>query len=305
MPAKIFLSCGQDSPEEKKVGEDLKNCLTLQGFEVFLAFKTQRMEDVDDIIIKNLESSDYFIFIDFRREKIKGFMRKQYRGSLFTNQELALAHYLKFEKAMFLQQTGIRLEGMTKYFLSNPEKFDSFQEVIDKVKLLIEQRRWMPTYSRQLSVKNLRMEKRPIGYRDHAGEYAQYVWFAHIENRRSRTRAENTRSRLVNVTDPMGKPGCPDRGLLKWAGQFGYERLIMPNEDEPFDAFAIDFKNHLEVYLHSAADVPREPIIKGTPGVYKLKYQVIAFNFPTMEFEVELKLTGNIETTKAELIRAQ
>ncbi len=232
-------------------------------------------------------------------------MRREYRGSLFTNQELALAHYLKFEEAIFLQQTGIRLEGMTKYFLSNPETFDSFQEVIDKVKALVKQRRWVPTYSRQLSVKNLRMEKRPIGYRDHAGEYAQYVWFAHIENRRSRTRAENTRARLANVTDPKGKCSCPDRGLLKWAGQFGYERLIMPGEDEPFDAFAIDFKNHLEIYLHSAADVPREPIIKGVPGVYKLKYQIIAFNFPTMEFEIKLELTGNIETTKAELISDQ
>jgi len=229
-------------------------------------------------------------------------MRKQYRGSLFTNQELALAHYLKFEKAMFLQQTGIRLEGMTKYFLSNPEKFDSFQEVIDKVKLLIEQRRWMPTYSRQLSVKNLRMEKRPIGYRDHAGEYAQYVWFAHIENRRSRTRAENTRARLVDIRDPAGNHSCPDRGLLKWTGQFGYERLIMPNEDEPFDAFAIDVKNYLDVYLHSAADVPRRPIIKGSPGVYLMKYQVIAFNFPTLEFTVELKLTGKIGTTEGKLV---
>ncbi len=278
--------------------------MALQGFVVFLAFKTQRMEDVDDTIIKNLESSDYFVFIDFKREKITDPPNEEFRGSLFTNQELALAHYLKFEEAIFIQQKGVRLEGMTKYFLSNPELFDNLQEVTKKVNALVEQRKWRPTYSRQLFVKELRKEERLIGYRDHAGEYRQYVWFAHIENKRSRTRAENTRARLINVTDPSGKSACPDRGLLKWAGQFGYERLIMPNEDEPFDAFAIDFKNHLYVYLHSAADVPREPIIKGATGIYKLKYHVIAFNYPTLEFEIQLNLTGDVNTTTAELINA-
>ena len=70
--AKIFLSCGQReaSPEiecAKKIKEELKAI----GFEVFLAIEVQTAQALTDRIYQELESSDYFIFIDFKREAIK------------------------------------------------------------------------------------------------------------------------------------------------------------------------------------------------------------------------------------------
>jgi len=59
----------------------------------YIAFKVQSLNDIMTIT-KELRSSDYYLFIDFVRRPTKS----QYLHiSLFTHQELALAHHLGFK----------------------------------------------------------------------------------------------------------------------------------------------------------------------------------------------------------------
>jgi hypothetical protein len=52
--------------------------------------------------MRQLETSDYFLFIDFKRERIR--CPNIFRGSLFTNQELAIASFLGLESIVFQEK---------------------------------------------------------------------------------------------------------------------------------------------------------------------------------------------------------
>ena len=94
MPAKVFISCGQASPAEKQITDSLAKWFSSQGFSPYVAIQVQSILDLNGGIIGNLKTSDYYLFVNLRRERLKRFPRSEYRGSLFTNQELAIAYAL-------------------------------------------------------------------------------------------------------------------------------------------------------------------------------------------------------------------
>src|SRR5258708_30521193 len=92
---KIFVSCGQSAgSDEIGVAEKIRDRLMTLGFDVYLAFEQQSLGDLRANIFRELEDSEYSLFIDFLRDELKGEEETRYRGSLFCNQELALAAYL-------------------------------------------------------------------------------------------------------------------------------------------------------------------------------------------------------------------
>lgn len=303
MTGKVFISCGQATKPERDVARNFRKWLGKKGFDPYVAIETQSIQDVNSGIIGNLMSADYYIFIDFRREKIND-SPEEYRGSLFTNQELAIAYTLGFDKTLFLQQSNIRLEGMAKYVLSNAGRFDNLEEIPKILKEEIKKRRWDPDYSRHLVPASIQMFRQAVQYTDHTRSYNQYIWHAEIENRRHDFGAFSTIARLESIQVGGNQITSPDKSYLKWAEQSGYERTILPRESAKFDAFAIDDKPGYNcVYLHSSADVyPRRPILPNRLGQYMLHYQVFAQGFPLMQFAVALDLTGNIATTTAKIV---
>jgi hypothetical protein len=100
--AKLFLSCGQN-PEyrERDWGEKVANALGPSGvgFHVFFAPRVQDSKSLTQIIFRELEDSDYYVLIDFKRERLLppfqpwgllSVRRFHHRGSLFSHQEFAL-----------------------------------------------------------------------------------------------------------------------------------------------------------------------------------------------------------------------
>src|ERR1700681_1582447 len=110
MPAQIFISCGQATPRERDAAARLKKALVEDGYRVYVAIQAQSIEDVNSGIIRQLERSDYYVFIDFGRESLS-WLGRESRGSLFTHQELAIAHRTGFEHVLFFQEDGVKLEG--------------------------------------------------------------------------------------------------------------------------------------------------------------------------------------------------
>ena len=62
-------------------------------------------------VLRRLELSEYFLMIDFKRERLKG--KPSHRGSLFTHQELAIATFLEIEQLRFSEK-GIEWNGISK-----------------------------------------------------------------------------------------------------------------------------------------------------------------------------------------------
>ena len=90
-PARIFISCGQqENTGERKIANDICQKLIEMGFEVYVATQEQSPKGIKENIFWRLDESEYLIFIDFKREQL---VSGEYKGSLFSHQELAIATY--------------------------------------------------------------------------------------------------------------------------------------------------------------------------------------------------------------------
>jgi hypothetical protein len=154
--AQIFLSCGQADKKERDATARIKETLTAQGFEVYVAIQAQSIQDLNAGIIKQLERSDYYLFIDFRRERLGPDQESRFRGSLFTHQELALAYRSGFERVLFFRERGTMLEGLLRYMGANSMIFDSVDELVQRLDSSFRKRGWTPDYSRHLTATRLR-----------------------------------------------------------------------------------------------------------------------------------------------------
>jgi len=304
MPGKIFISCGQGSAEEKQVASQIKTWLIGKGYNPYVAIETQSIQDVNTSIIGNLKASDYYIFIDFAREQIGNKNGSSiFRGSIFTNQELAIAYVLEFEEVLYFKQDNVKLEGIGSYLLSNAIPFQSKTDVPFLLEKAIVQKDWDPSYSRHLTLG----QPKYAGvwqYGDHTGAYFDHIWHLSIKNLRYDSAAFDTVIRLNEFVDPAGTLNrSRDRNFLKWAGKkTAYSSTILPRDECNFDLFALDQKNNSLLRLHSEEDnPPRQPIIN-TPGNYVLHYQLFSKGFPLLEFSVQLGLTGNYSTTQVAII---
>ncbi|MDD5016439.1 MAG: hypothetical protein PHW73_15345 [Atribacterota bacterium] len=282
MSGKVFISCGQRPPFEKNVAEKIAKLLK-EDFELdsYLAFKIQGLNDIMKIT-EELKSSDFYLFIDFFRKDKVGLP-----CSLFTHQELALAHHLGFQEIIAFQQKRAPLEGFLRYVQSNPEPFKDEDDLLQKLRIIVSERGWNKNYSRNLIISNV-SRVGPLYYSDQTGKYHEWVWDVDIENRRPDVAAINTACLLDYIISPAGaKIESSDRSWLKWGGQIGYQRTILPMDYGKINIFAIHC-NENGVYLHSAQDlVPRTPVITDE-GVYKMCYKIFAEHFPLFSFIVEL-----------------
>jgi len=153
---------------------------------------------VNSGIIGELKRADFYIFIDFKRQLIGD---KKYRGSLFTNQELAIAYLLDFEKVIFLQEQKVKLEGLLRYMGANPKTFTGRQELLSHVKTLVREKGWDPGYTRHLTVENLRGLPGIVTLENPFDHWHAKPFYVDVKNKRTDIGAERTQVRLVYVTD--------------------------------------------------------------------------------------------------------
>jgi hypothetical protein len=299
MPARVFISCGQATTEERGVASEIRQWLRSKGFDPYVAIQTQSIQDVNSAIIKELKRADYYIFVDFRREKLVLDGSEAWRGSLFTNQELAIAYILGFEKVIFFQQEGVLLEGLLKYMGSNATLFTTTDELLKSLKEAIGDKQWNDSYTRHLVAARPRWSNGLIGFGQLSGKFL----YIDVENRREDLAAFDTVARLAFITTPEGtRYPSPNRSHLKTTGQPGFVQIIWPRSHGAFDVLVIDATNPCHVFLNNALDVaPLSPVITSS-GLYKLEYEVLARDFPVLNFVLALNVTGNCETTEVQLI---
>jgi hypothetical protein len=281
MPGKVFLSCGQRPPREKKVAQQIKKLLEDKfDLDCYVAINIQGLNDIMKIT-DELKSSDYYLFVDFFR---KG---EYFLCYLFTHQEFVLAHHLGFKDMIAFKENGVPSEGFIKYVQANPEPFKTDEELLKKIEIFVRERKWNKDYSRNLIVDHIERVG-PIQYGDQTGSYLEHVWHAYILNRRPDVAAVDSVCILDSIEFPDKiKKDCDDRSYLKWAKQMSYRKTILPQDYGVIDIFAIH-ANERGVFLHSEWDMrPRQPIIKDD-GKYKLHYKVFSEGFPLLPFCVEV-----------------
>jgi len=302
----VFLSCGQREGE-REIAKQIQQMLRDEfDMECYNADSVQGFDDVMSIT-EHLSKADYYLFIDFKRERVEP---DDLEISVFTHQEFALARAWGITEMAAFQEKGLKSHGMLSYLLVHPIEFTRGQ-LVELVREEIRRKGWNNNYSRNLVVWKLCPEAKLIKFTDHTGTSVGRVWFMWVRNHRDDRSAFDTVAILYSVTDEATgqEARCQDSSYLKWAGQKGFHKTIFPQDVAAFSAFAVRVEQP-GVFLHSAADVPRQPIISEV-GRYKLEYRIYSESFPPVSATVALNYTGFLgmelqiqpSATSAELLK--
>ena len=299
MGARVFISCGQRAGE-REIAQVVAQWFSSRGFRPYVALEAQSIQDVNAGIIGELRRSDYYVFIDFRRELLDGTEQPAHRGSLFSHQELAIAYTMDFEHAVFFRESGVRLEGVAAYTASNSTAFEDRSRVPDLVAEAVQRRGWHAGYSRNLVAGPLRMPDEHIQYRDLRGRFL----YADIQNRRPDVGATGVVARLPALRIAGGPwQVSPNRSHLKVTGQhLAFEQTIWPESHGAFDLLCVDMERGSRVYLNNALDVSPTPVLLDAVGEHLLEYEVFAHGFERVVFTVRLRTTAECTGALAELV---
>src|SRR5215831_3571838 len=67
-PANVFISCGDARAAEKAIAHEVAARLERMGFKPYVAVEVHDLRGLANNIYAQLDASEYFLFIDFKRE---------------------------------------------------------------------------------------------------------------------------------------------------------------------------------------------------------------------------------------------
>jgi hypothetical protein len=314
--ARVFISCGQrKDSEELKTAHKILDRLKELGFDPYIAVEEQTLRGLKENIFPRLQDSEYFVFVDFKREKLiphgRGktgvvWSRKlQHRGSLFSHQELALASFLDLP-LLLLQEKGVKPEdGILRFLQANAILFTDRSSVPDVIADQVRRRNWNPRSRNELVLER----DDPKQYADHqvqttAGVEPRRFYYVDVRNLHCRKTATNCYVYLEKAIKLVRPPiHIPFNSVeLKWSGYMLPNSHILPRTARPFDAFAVLHRLPTELELISFSDslaFGRPPI--HAAGEYELHYAVVSDNFPVARASLTLSLSETLDRTELKL----
>jgi hypothetical protein len=297
--ARVFISCGQrKDSEEEKLARKIETRLINLGFEPYVAVGEQSLSGLKENLFRQLDRSEYFVFIDFKRECLDG--TDCYRGSLFSHQELAIASYLEIEPLAFQEQGVKQNDGVLGFIQGNAIPFSEREKLPDLVIEHVERRmkdgKWDPRWRNDLV-----LERSPAECRDimHAGLEKKHRYF-HIDvhNRHRRKIAMNCCAYLEKAISLDSRNEISFKMFeLKWEGYLLPGAHILAGKTRSFDAFCIECDVPAKLEFYGSYDASYFlPRIEGS-GRYELTYSVVADNFPAARKSFYLTLSSSLNAT--------
>lgn len=323
LKAKVFISCGQNkNTDEVNIAQSIAEKLTEKGFDYYIAVQEQSLKGVTENIFKQLETSEYFLFIDFKRENILPNNNEIIcRGSLFSHQELAVASYLGIKTIAF-QEKGVKPDdGIMRFIQANCIYFDDRQKlsslVIDKI--LKEQ--WNSQWKNQLKLEyqDYSTGRLPLDISENTSDVSSLsiptsmshkkqssgapARFYHIvvKNLHKNKMAINCIAYLKSVQRIPGNVTNPKTVEFKWAGYILPNAMIPPNSERSFDAFYASESDPFRLLFNEFTDFYEYDYCIRGPGDFELTYVVVSENFPPAEriFKVHIgNFIDDIKVTK-------
>jgi hypothetical protein len=138
-----FISCGQQTAEERGLGEQIAALVREKtGYGGYFAQQQTSLEGVSKHIFEAIHSADAFIAVMHRRDVFND-RDAEYRGSVWVEQEIAIAAFMQQAlgrgmPARAYVQRHIRMEGVRGFILLNPIEFESSEDVLNDLE------QWLP-----------------------------------------------------------------------------------------------------------------------------------------------------------------
>ncbi len=288
--ARVFVSCGQRSPREIAIGRAVYEYFRTRGFEAYFAERVHSPDALTTNIFKFLTQSEYFVFIDFKRDAIG---HNDFRGSLFVNQELAISTFLGIEGIGFCER-GTKREGILEYHIYNAFLFDDGTEIIgilDKETAI-----WDKDSANEIDLtfdpdsvsRNVTITNNPTR--------PMSDWYhVSIMNRNKRKHAYNCMGYISRITTLSGKdeislPSCE----LIWSGLGDFSVNIVGGTSREIDAFHILHREDFIRFQHRPLTTtnPKYQFPRLRKGDYMLEYTVLSENFANASKTFTLNFGG-------------
>ncbi len=137
----IFVSCGQQTEEEKMIGTSVKRLVDSKlGFKAYFAEYVQSLDALVKNIFEGLRGCSGLISFMHERGVVKTHDNKEwgYRSSVWVNQEIAiLAYRRQFEgieiPILVFKDEKVRLEGAMTSLIVNPKPIRSESEMLIQI----------------------------------------------------------------------------------------------------------------------------------------------------------------------------
>lgn len=294
--SKVFISCGQQKgSDEVEIAHKIAEQLRDLGYEPYIAVEEQTLKGLKENIFSQLETSEYFVFIDFKRERLlTNTSEPVHRGSLFSHQELAIASFLDIPFVAF-QERGVKSDdGILKFVQANCIPFTDRHALPNLIGDCINQRGWTPNWKNELVLK--RNEKEYVDANViPTGKIGRY-FHVEVENLHQRKLASNCYVYLKSVKDlSTDKETTLETVELKWKGYMIPNATILPLSSRYFDAFFVFHQAPTQLQFNLFTDYTGYyPKVTG-PGDLELTYVVVSDNFRPVAAEFELHLDKRLE----------
>jgi len=299
--ARVFISCGQRNERERKIGLAVEQHFADRGFETYFAEKVHSSEALTEHIFRFLSESEYFVWIDFKREELG---HSDFRGALFVGQELAIATFLKLPGIGFVER-GVRREGIAYYQIYNAIPFEDGTEII--AALETDTSEWDSE-----SVNELAIYYRPSStsrgstIRNIEGTPLSDWYHLEITNRSKRMHAQACLGYVTRIVDrKTSRTFALPTIELMWAGIGDVTANIIAGAHRDLDAFFI---------IHGQAEIrfsqrplgttnPRYHLPPLGPGQYEIEYTMISSNFASVSARFTLEFDGTQGSVRFEQIQ--
>ena len=291
---KVFISCGQKKDSvERSIAKQIEDKLIGLGFDTYLALEQHTLRGLKENIFKHLMDSEYFLFIDFRREKLNN--SNNFRGSLYTNQELAIASFLGKEVIAFQQKRILHVDGMLSSLQLNPIKFNNREknELPDLIEQQIKQSGWNNQWKNKLDIS---IQPNYHDARKQSGDIGRH-YFLRVDNLHKDRIAFNCTAYVKSIIYKTNNLPFPSETVeLKWAGSLVPSVTIMPKSYRLLDAFfVLHSRPDLLIFSSFSDSLMHLPPLSGI-GIYEIVYIVVSENFPLLEIRTSINITGNVDT---------
>lgn len=292
--ARVFISCGQRADSsEVTVAEAVAARLRAAGYSPYVAVDHQSLRSIRENIFPQLTDAEYFLFLDFRREALAGTSPVEYRGSLFSHQELAVASYLEKELLAFRESDVRSLDGLVGHLQANSIAFDHRDSLPDRVIEEVTRRGWRSDWQNRLVLElNSPLFDDALWVPENVNARFFHL---RVSNRHRLRTAQDCVGYIRAVVDTKTGQAVPFESVeLKWAGYVLPHATISPASFRKLDAFWL---------AHNAATVPRFncfadstrfiPHLSGT-GEWVLTYEVLSATVPGSTVSVRVALADNL-----------
>lgn len=310
--SRVFISCGQrKDSEELTIANQIADKLKEMGFDPYIAVEEQSLKGVKENIFGRLEKSEYFLFIDFKRERLFKTNEKfvdtgNHRGSLFSHQELAIATFRDYEVLAFQEEGVKKDDGILRFIQANCIPFSERHILPSTVAEKVREHKWDPTWRNELILK-----RNDSDFKDARTPHVGVERYHHI--RVINNHKDKIARNCIAYVERIKNLGTGDMRVLelvelKWKGTRTVGVSIAPKSFRYLDAFHINYSNPtianlgLNPFIVDWQGYLQDYQIMGS-GDYEIDYVVFSEDFSPARARFSLHIGTRIQDARFEVLK--